>query len=233
MASKYNFELDLITNNSNSLILREVAPHSSILEFGPAHGRMTKYLKEALDCNVFIVEKDVEAGNQAAAFSQMAFLGDKLGNIEKYHWLSKIIKINKKFDFIIFADVLEHLYDPWSVLSSVKDILNKNGSVLISVPNISHNSVLIDLLNNKFEYRETGLLDNTHIRFFTRASLLNMVEKSGFKIKKVIDARNMVENTEFKNSFSDVPDGVANFLKNKEDGSVYQFVWSLSLNETI
>lgn len=229
MVDKYNFELDMIGDNSNSLILREINPNSDVLEFGPAHGRMTKYLKETLDCAVSIVEMDLESGEQASNFADYALIGDQDGDIEKYNWLEYFKSLNKKFDYVIFADVLEHLYNPWEVLSSVKGVLNRNGSVLISVPNVGHNSVVIELLNNKFEYREVGLLDNTHIRFFTRSSLLQMVTKSGFWVQKTMDAHNAVENTEFENSFEDVPDDVAAFLKEREDGDVYQFVWSLSL----
>lgn len=224
--SKYDFELDMIGINSNSLILKEIAPNSDVLEFGPAHGRMTKYLKEILNCNVSIVEKDKKAGSKAAKYADTYFLGHKLGDIEKYLWLKNL---TKQYDYIIFADVLEHLYNPWKALTSIKSLLKPTGQVLISVPNIGHNAVLIDLLNNKFEYREVGLLDNTHIRFFTQPSLLDMVHKSGFSVKKMLDAHNVVENTEFKNSYEDIPYEVASFLKQRECGDVYQFVWSLSL----
>jgi O-antigen biosynthesis protein len=227
--SKYNFDLDMVGNNSNSIILREIAPNSEVLEFGPAHGRMTKYLKETLDCKVTIVEKDLEAGTQASMFSSYAIIGDPWGDIENNHWIKDLKSFDKEFDYIIFADVLEHLYDPWKALSSVRNFLKDDGRVLISIPNVSHNSIIIDLINNKFEYREIGLLDNTHIRFFTHTSLLDMVHKAGFSVDKVLDAHNAVENTEFKNSFDDVHEDVAKHLKQREYGDVYQFIWSLSL----
>lgn len=230
MVDKYDFELDMISDNSNSLILREIKANSSILEFGPAHGRMTKYLKETLNCKISIVEIDEEAGKQASLFSELSFVGNEVGNIEKYIWLTELTNKNSKFDYIIFADVLEHLYDPWKVLSSVKPLLKDEGSVLISIPNVAHNSVIIDLLNNKFEYREFGLLDNTHIRFFTHKSLLEMVQRASFRVEKMLSARNAVENTEFKNSFSDVPPEVSKFLKKRSFGDMYQFVWILKKN---
>ncbi len=225
MVDKYDFELDMVGENSNSIILREVKQDSNVLEFGPAHGRMTKYLKEALNCKVSIVEKDLEPGNQAAQFAEYSLIGDNLGDIEKYYWVKPPGDL--KYDHIIFADVLEHLYNPWEVLSKSKDLLADNGTILISIPNIAHNSVLIDLFNGKFEYREIGLLDNTHIRFFTNSSLLEMVDRAGLHVDKFMNARNVVENTEFNNSFSDVPDEVAEFLKERPLGDVYQFVWSL------
>lgn len=227
MVDKYNFDLDMIGDNSNSLILRQVLPGSDVLEFGPAHGRMTKYLKENLNCKVTIVEKEERSGIVATNYAEMSFIGDYWGDIEKYHWKQNVSAIGSKYDYIIFADVLEHLYNPWEVLHSVRDLLKEDGRVLISVPNFTHNSILIDLLNNKFEYREIGLLDNTHIRFFTRTSLERMVAGAGFVVEKIFDPCNAVENTEFGNSLSDVPEAVADFLKQKVDGEVYQFVWSL------
>jgi len=225
MVDKYDFELDMVGDNSNSLILRQIQPYSEVLEFGPAHGRMTKYLKESLFCRTTIVELDENAGQQASMFADNAFIGSENGNIENYYWFEQLE--NSKFDYIIFADVLEHLYNPWLVLASVKDLLKDSGEILISVPNIGHNSVLIDLLNNKFEYREVGLMDNTHIRFFTYPSLTNLVLGAGLAINKEINAYNVVENTEFGNAYTDVPDEVADFLKQREYGDVYQFIWSL------
>lgn len=222
---KYNFDLDMQSDNSNSLILREVKPNSNVLEFGCAHGRMTKYLKENLNCSVTIVEKDFSAGKEASKFATKSYIG-VFGNIEQYYWKDQNPSI--KYDYIIFADVLEHLYDPWAILLEVKYHLKDDGYILISVPNIGHNAVIIDLLNDKFDYREIGLLDNSHIRFFTEKSLKEMVEKVGLKVHKVMNAKNIVENTEFKNSYSDVPEDVANFLKNRPNGDIYQFVWSLS-----
>lgn len=224
---KYDFELDMIGENSNSLILREVKPDSKVLEFGCAHGRMTKYLKEQLNCSVYIVEKDAVSGKQASNYADISLTGES-GDIENYRWFNLFKSYQVEFDYIIFADVLEHLYDPWKVLAATISFLKPEGRVLISVPNIAHNSVLIDLLNDKFDYRKVGLLDNTHIRFFTQKSLQEMVSQAGFKIDKVLDAKNVVENTEFNNSYKDLPDEVSSFLKQRTNGEIYQYIWSLS-----
>ena len=144
--SNYDFTLDMKTDNSNSLILRNIKPHSLVLEMGPAHGRMTKYLKEQLHCEVYIVEKDEEAGKVASQYATEAIIGDVQGDLEKPWWSANLLDI--KFDYIIFADVLEHLHDPKKVLEDAKFLLKDTGSVLLSIPNIAHNAVLIDLLQN-------------------------------------------------------------------------------------
>lgn len=226
---KYNFELDMETENSNSAILKNISPNSKVLEFGCAHGRMTKYLKENLKCDTTIVEINAQAGSVAAQWASKAYIGNTLGDIEGDSFFYDFKE--NDFDYIIFADVLEHLKNPEIVLKKCKSLLTKNGSIWISIPNVGHNAVLIDLWNGLFEYRELGLLDNTHLRFFTSQSLENMILKCEFKIANKINLINTVENTEFHNSYDDVPVMVAFLLQRREFGEVYQFVWELKINE--
>jgi len=220
--SKYNFTLDINDGSSASLILQKIKPNSKVLEFGSAHGRMTKYMKEQLNCNVVIVEQDIDAGSEALQFADANynFVGS---DIEDFSWKT----LPKDFDYIIFADVLEHLYDPEKVLMEAKEFIKDKGSVLISIPNIAHNAVIIDLLNNNFEYRNLGLCDNTHIRFFTYKTLKSMIKRCGFKIKEMQDTRVEPEHTEFNNSYDNLPAEVVDFLKKKPYGNVYQFIWEL------
>lgn len=222
--SNYDFTLDMNTDNSNSLILRHIKPNSVVLEMGSAYGRMTKYLKETLNCEVYIVEKNEEAGTVASQYAVEACLG-KAGDLEKPWWTGHLI--GKKFDYIIFADVLEHLHNPDMALAEAKALLNDNGSILISIPNISHNAVLIDLLQDKFTYRDTGILDTTHVKFFTHNSLKSFVASIGLTIVKEMNAINAVINTEFENSYAQLPKDISDFLKARKYGEVYQFIWEL------
>lgn len=224
---KYDFKLDMSNDNSNSLILREIKPNSTVLEFGPAHGRMTKYLKENLNCKVSIVEIDDDAGNHASSFAEYCLLGSERGNIENFKWLMEFPK--KYYDYIIFADVLEHLYNPYIVLKEAVNLLKDNGSIIISIPNVSHNGVIIDLINNNFQYRDLGLLDNTHIRFFTSLTLTKMVSDAGLKVFKKMDSHCAVEHTELKNNFSMVSPFIEVELRKRVDGDIYQFIWELKL----
>ena len=174
--SKYDFQIDLDENTATGKLLRYVMPNSTILEFGPANGRMTKYMKEQLNCTVYIVEIDPEAYADAIVFAKDGICDD----ISQYTWCEKFNGI--KFDGIIFADVLEHLYNPEQVLERTQDFLKDNGYVIFSVPNIAHNDILMNLYNNTFQYTPTGLLDVSHIRFFAYNSLVPFCEKAGFKI---------------------------------------------------
>lgn len=76
------------------------------------------------------------------------------------------------FDCVVFNDVLEHMVDPWDVLRHTHSMLTPTASVIASIPNIRHVSVLAPLaIKGRWDYRDTGILDRTHLRFFTRASV--------------------------------------------------------------
>lgn len=90
-----------------------------------------------------------------------------------------------KFDYVIFSDVLEHLPDPHSVLRAYIDFLKKGGVVLVSVPNVAGWSNRLALLFGKFEYTDTGVMDRTHVRFFTFRTARELVEGAGCNIQKI------------------------------------------------
>jgi 2-polyprenyl-3-methyl-5-hydroxy-6-metoxy-1,4-benzoquinol methylase len=87
------------------------------------------------------------------------------------------------FDCIVFNDVLEHLMDPWKVLSDSKKLLAPGGCVVASIPNMRFYDVLKQLIVNKqWQYKEAGIMDFTHIRFFTVESIRDMFVKSGYRV---------------------------------------------------
>jgi 2-polyprenyl-3-methyl-5-hydroxy-6-metoxy-1,4-benzoquinol methylase len=90
------------------------------------------------------------------------------------------------FDLILFNDVLEHMYDPWDILLLSKELLTENGILVISLPNVRHRSILFNLLfKDDFEYKDQGILDITHIRFFTETTMKKMLEDCGYEILKI------------------------------------------------
>ena len=103
------------------------------------------------------------------------------------------------FDYIIFGDVLEHLRDPEGTLTYCKGFLNEGGSILASIPNVMHVSVVRDLINGNFTYADQGLLDRTHIHFFTYKEILRMLMRTGLEAVDIRMAINGVsqEDREF------------------------------------
>lgn len=219
---KYNFELNLDdNNNSTTLIIKQVQPNTNVLEFGPANGRITKYLNLTLNCKVYIIEIDEEAGKDAAKYAENYLFDD----IENYLWLEKYREI--KFDYIIFSDVLEHLKNPKKVLLMSKMLLAQNGSIIFSIPNIGHNAVLIDLANSKFEYKELGILDNTHIKFFAYDSIEKMLHDTLLYPVKRMATYVKACNTEFFNDYTSVKGIDPIFWKTRKYGDIYQYVYEV------
>jgi 2-polyprenyl-3-methyl-5-hydroxy-6-metoxy-1,4-benzoquinol methylase len=89
---------------------------------------------------------------------------------------------DRKFDAIIFADVLEHLAWPVGVLKRYTSMLKPGGSVIVSLPNIGLWSVRLGLLFGRFHYDDTGVLDRTHLRFFTRANAMQMLRAANLRV---------------------------------------------------
>lgn len=223
--SKYNFGLDLDSENSISIMINMMKPKSKVLEFGPANGRMTRYLSEKMECKVDIIEIDEKAGLEASKYSNRSFIGPVLGDIENFKWLEELK--TDRYDYIIFADVLEHLHIPLEVLKRCNGILKDDGSVIMSVPNIAHNSVIIDLTNDEFKYSDIGLLDNTHISFFAYKSLKRMIHEAGYRAMNEKAVYSKVGENEIKNNYTSVNKDFAKALREREKGNIYQFVFEV------
>lgn len=99
--------------------------------------------------------------------------------------LEKVKRLPGGADAIVLADVLEHLRDPRSLLQLVRGALDENGRVFISVPNIANVTVRLGLLFGVFEYRDRGILDNTHLRFYTMRTIRREIEGAGFRVLAV------------------------------------------------
>lgn len=88
---------------------------------------------------------------------------------------------NAQRDCWIFGDTLEHLKDPWVILKAIRQVIPKNGCIVICLPNAQHWSLQVKLSVGDWRYEESGLLDKTHLRWFTRATMLEMFDATGFK----------------------------------------------------
>ncbi len=163
-------------------ILRSVPISSNVLEFGCASGHMSKVLKEDLDCAVTAVELNEKSAEKAMGFCEKVVVGDiEALDFEK--------NFKKKFDVAIFSDVLEHLKDPNRILWNVRDMLAPEGFVLASIPNVTHASITLQMMDGEFNYQALGILDRTHLRFFTRRGVEELFESSGYYIESVSSIR--------------------------------------------
>lgn len=225
---KYNFEMDIDEGSSVGKISAQIKEGSQVLEFGPGNGRMTKYLIEAKKSDVSIVELDKELYDFVKEFSQDAFYGD----IESFKWAEYYQ--NKKFDYIIFADVLEHLNNPLETLKKAAEFLSEEGEILITFPNLVHNSVMIDLFNNKIDWASYGLLDETHKSYYTHEGFHKVFKAAGLHVKLEDYTYLAVEDlTELTSSYTDLPVMSRYDFKMRPYGEVYQYFFSLTNNPEV
>lgn len=217
--SKYDFDLDLSDTSSTGIILKKIKPESTVLEFGCATGRMTRYMKTVLNCKVYIVEYEKSAFDIAMQYAEDGVCDDIL----TLTWVEKFRDI--KFDAVIFADVLEHLAQPKLALSNVNKLLKKEGQVYISVPNITHNDILIKAMNNRFDYTEVGILDNTHIHFWGFDNIEPFILECGLSLQKIESTYCETGHTEqlIGNEVS-VSRQITNYLNERDCGNIYQFI---------
>lgn len=224
---KYDVPLDLENNDNMKELVKQIKPNSLVLEFGPSTGRLTSYLKNELNCQVYIVEIDRDAYEISKQYSEKAICDD----IESYSWKEMVDGVT--FDYVIFADVLEHLRNPEQVITELKHYIDKNSKILVSVPNITHNAVILQLLNQRFDYQKTGLLDNTHIHFFTKETIKEMFLRSGYHMISCKGTFAEPYNTELEMNFEGLPQSVIDYLSSRDYGNLYQVLCEFSLNETL
>lgn len=217
---KYDYDYNFSEFLPLGKIATNVAVNSTVLEFGCYTGGLAKHLKEEKNCKVYAIELDEEAFNIAINYLEDGLAGD----IEEYQWLDYFADI--KFDVFIFADVLEHLRNPGKVLEQAYSLLKDDGMILFSIPNIGHNDVIVKLLENRFDYTETGLLDSTHIHFWGGANLKSFFQEHGLFLAELDGHIVEMETTEQyrKPSKKYREKNFSNLLKNRLYGNVYQFV---------
>lgn len=148
------------------------------LDIGCGKGRLGAFLKNQFDAKVTGIEIFPEYAKEASRCLDEVLCG----NIEEMD----LSAYASQFDHIIFSDSLEHLLDPGSALMKAKFMLRPDGALLLSIPNVRNFRVTLPLVFlGKFEYQDEGLLDRTHLRFFTYSSIKNLLHHCGFEVESV------------------------------------------------
>ena len=162
-------------NSSHSLIVELTGRDKSILEVGTSTGYLSKILKERGN-RIIGVEIDREAGEIARQYCEPMVIGD-IEEIDLGEYIDQ-----HSIDVIIFGDLLEHLRSPASVLENVKKYLRPEGYLVVSLPNVCHGDVLLNLLGGDLRYTSMGLLDETHLWFFGFKNIINLFNNCGYYV---------------------------------------------------
>lgn len=151
----------------------------TILDIGSGQGAFLKLVKEQTGAETWGIEVVIEVAEKAKDHIDKILTGkveDVLNSIPDAY-----------FDCLTFNDVLEHLLEPTEVLKMLAPKLTKNGIIIASIPNVRYFLNLYELLIKKdWEYKDAGILDSTHLRFFTQKSMKRMFEEAGYKLIKQV-----------------------------------------------
>jgi 2-polyprenyl-3-methyl-5-hydroxy-6-metoxy-1,4-benzoquinol methylase len=218
MASKYETRIDLENNNSSHTLMAELVGHGKrVLDVGCATGDLAEVLAEH-GCKVTGIEIDPEAARRAEERCDRVIVGD----VEELDLGGRLG--DESFDAIVFGDVLEHLKDPLRTLARLKPFLSPEGYVVASIPNVAHGSVRLALMQGNFRYSSLGLLDNTHLRFFTRESVEQLFGDAGLSITDLRRTSLGIFETEVGVDRELIPDEVLELVREDPESSTYQFV---------
>ena len=153
------------------LIRRHAKQDGTLLDLGAAGGELGSAVREHFSRTLGF-EYNVDCVSELCGRFDQAVIAD----------LETIKRLPGNIDAIVLADVLEHLRNPARALALVREALNDDGRVFISVPNIANITVRLGLLFGVFEYRDRGILDHTHLRFYTKRTIRQEIERAGFRI---------------------------------------------------
>jgi SAM-dependent methyltransferase len=220
---KYTYEFDPAAENDTAASIGRLALLGGprVLDIGSGPAWVSRYLASEHGRDVTCLDYDVEALTSLHGTELTAIEAD----LELDGWDAELA--GQQFDVAIVADVLEHLRQPGRVLEHLlsASLLRPDGLLVISVPNASHQSVVSELLLGDFRYTETGILDETHVRWFTLDSLTRLLERSGFVVDRVERTRRMLEHTPSAERALALPAELRQQLVELNDESLtYQFV---------
>ena len=179
-ATRYHKNIAALDENtSHHKLAARVPAGTSVLDIGCACGDMGIFLKETKQCRMTGIEYDEASLALAATSGAYDCLRQAdLNNFDPLEHFSPA-----SFDVLLFGDILEHLYDPQTVLKNFLPLLKEDGRVLISLPNVTHASIMTQLLLDKFEYAKDGVLDRSHIRFFSSQSMCQFLTKTYLEVE--------------------------------------------------
>ncbi|MDA8108694.1 MAG: class I SAM-dependent methyltransferase [Betaproteobacteria bacterium] len=154
-------------------------PHFA-LDVGCYSGGAARSIKDAFpQCRLWGVEPDAKAAELARRRMDKVIVA----TFDTIDWAAQGLRAGD-IDTVFLLDVLEHMYNPWRALESLRELVSPRAQLVISLPNVRNLFLLRDLMNGYWRYRDAGLLDSTHIRFFTEHEALRLIYQTGFRVER-------------------------------------------------
>lgn len=203
---------------SLSVLAEHIQPNSTLLDLGCGSGALGKYLTEKKSC----VCDGLTWSEAEAMHARPHYRSVVVDNLETSDLLFRFP--GQQYDYIVCADVLEHLSRPERIVDTCRSLLAPGGKLLISVPNAAYSGLIAELMQGEFQYREEGLLDRTHLRFFTRRSLHRFIHENKWQLEHLETIERDLPASEFQSRFDNFPPAVSRYLLNTPDALTYQFI---------
>ena len=203
---------------SLSVLAEHIHTDSTVLDLGCGSGALGKYLTETKSC----ICDGLTWSEAEAEHARPHYRSVVVDNLETSDLLSHFPK--QQYDYIVCADVLEHLSRPERIVNTCRSLLAPGGKLLISVPNAAYCGLIAELMQGEFKYREEGLLDRTHLRFFTRRSLSRFIHENQWQLEHLEAIERELPASEFQSRFDNFPPAVSRYLLNTPDALTYQFI---------
>ncbi len=219
MPHKYEYTVELDGDTAPARIVRLIGREKKVLEIGAGPGSISRILREHGGCQVTGIEVDPKAIEKLSRCCDRVYQVD----LNDAAWANNIGR-EERFDVVLAADVLEHLYNPLDVLTAMKGFVNARGCIVVSLPHVGHSAIVACLLAENFEYRDWGLLDRTHIRFFGMKNMQALFDQAGLKIIHAECVLRPPETTEFAEQWAEMDESVRAAVATNPFGEVYQVV---------
>ncbi|WP_460506258.1 methyltransferase domain-containing protein [Hydrogenophaga soli] len=214
----YQRSVSSIERSSLSVLAHHIVPDSVVLDLGCGTGALGHWCSQ----NAPVVFDGVTHNATEAALARPSYRRVEVGDLEVMNLAATFSEA--AYDAIVCADVLEHLRAPQLLLAQCRSLLNAGGKLLISIPNAGYCGLLAELMQGQFQYRDEGLLDRTHLRFFTRHSVIDFLSDHGWRITHMEAIERPLTESEFKIPFDHTPPAVTRHLLGMPDAVSYQFV---------
>ena len=219
----YQIELNSTqTNDARIIASNFVDNDSKVLDVGCACGDFGYYLSREKNCTVYGMEYDQESIQVALTKNIFQNIHQVDLNVYQTNEHSEYIG---QFDYITLLDVLEHTISPEKSLLQLKPYIKEDGYFIISLPNISFGDIKISLLNDDFEYTDMGILDKTHLRFFTYKTIAQFFTSLNFEIMKC-----SVKVSNITASMEKIPFFIKNHIFKNPHSYAYQYVLKVKVS---
>jgi 2-polyprenyl-3-methyl-5-hydroxy-6-metoxy-1,4-benzoquinol methylase len=219
---KYDTVIDVrVMDNSHSQMIGAINFGSRVLDVGCASGVMGAYLHREMQCTVVGIDNDeklLRIAKASNAYESLHHLDlEKAGALDE---------ISENFDYVLLGDIVEHLRHPTLLIERLIPLVAVGGTFLISIPNVTHGSIKLGLLLNQFEYADEGILDRTHLRFFTAASAYDFVQNCGLEVTKFSRVFAPIYQQNRGEIFLKLPRAIRRYVESDTESWVFQYVIS-------